>query len=422
MNETVLIFQGMLGVCVFIGLGWLLSENRRLVNFKAAFLGFGAQFALAAVIIKVKLIRDFFLWISCGVNALKESMLEGTSFVFGYLGGGEVPFAVKTGSHTFIFMFQALPMIMVISALAMLLFHWRVLPIIVEGFSWVFQKILGVGGALGVCAAAKIFFGQTEAPLLVKPYLRQFTRSELFTVMTAGMATTSVSLMVLYSTILEKTIVDPVAHILTASIISIPAAVVVSRIMVPHTGDTTSGHIVAPYNFSNSMDAISQGTADGMRLMLNIAAMLVVTLALVALVNKILGTLPLLRGHPVTLQLIMGYFLSPVAWLMGIPASETVFAGSLLGTKAILNEVAAFISLSSPNHQVIHPTTNLIMMYALCGFANLASIAIQIGGIGGMVPERRNEIIALGFKALIAGTLASCMSGTVIGLLYHMHW
>lgn len=420
MADMGLIFQGLLGLFVFSFCAWLISENRQEVNVKSTFLGVVMQFCLAAIVIKVRFVRDVFLWIGEGVNALRDSMIEGTSFVFGYLGGGALPFAVKQGSSTFIFMFQALPMVMVVSALAMLLFHWRILPVFVKIFSWAFQKTMGIGGALGVCAAAKIFFGQTEAPLFVRPYLKKFTRSELFTVMTAGMATTSVSLMVLYSTILEQTIPDPIAHILTASIISIPAAILISRLMVPQTGPDTSGHLVVPYDFTNSMDAVAQGTTDGMRLMLNIAAMLVVALALVALTNKILGHLPFFYEKPITLQLITGYLLAPVAWLMGIPAAETVSAGSLLGTKTVLNEVAAFIGLSNFPDGTLNPISNLIMMYALCGFANLSSVAIQIGGIGGMVPERRAEIISLGFKALIAGTLVSCMSGAIIGLLYRI--
>lgn len=420
MENTTLIFQGFLGLFIFYFAAWLISENRQKINFKAAFLGIVTQFLLAALVIKIKFIRDIFLWAGYGVNTLRDAMIEGTSFVFGYLGGGETPFVLKQGASSFIFMFQALPMVMVVSALAMLLFHWRILNVFVWAFSWAFQKTMGIGGALGVCAAAKIFFGQTEAPLFVKPYLKNFSRSELFTVMTAGMATTSVSLMVLYSAILEQTILDPIAHILTASIISIPAAIVISRLIVPHTEPNTSGHLVAPYTFSNSMDAIAQGTTDGMRLMLNIAAMLVVALALVALTNKILALLPHLYGKPVTLQLLTGYLLAPVAWFMGIPAAETVSAGSLLGTKMVLNEVAAFIGLSKIPEKTLNPVSNLIMMYALCGFANLSSVAIQIAGIGGMVPERRSEIISLGFKALLAGTLVTCMSGTIIGLLYRI--
>lgn len=415
-----LVLQGIFGLSCFLFFAFLLSENKSHISWKSTVLGLCTQIFLGGLILKVAIIRKVFLWVSQGIEALKESMLEGTSFVFGYLGGGAIPFEIKPQAHTFIFMFQALPMVIVISALAMLLFHWRILPVVVTLFSRIFQKILHVGGALGVCAAAKIFFGQTEAPLLIKPYLPQFSRSELFTVMTAGMATTSVSLIVLYSTILEQTISQPITHILTASIISIPAAIVISRMMIPQQGPDTGGELVVPYAFSNAMDAISQGTMDGMRLMLNIAAMLIVALALVALLNKILGNFSVENGAPLTLQLLMGYCLAPVTWLMGIPFSETVAAGSLLGTKTILNEVAAFIGLSNLEAGVLSPVSKLIMMYGLCGFANLGSIAIQIGGIGGMVPTRRTEVIALGFKALIAGTIASCMSGTIIGILYHL--
>ncbi len=415
-----LVFQGFLGLSFFLFFAFLLSENRSKISWKSTFLGIFTQFSLAVLILKVTIVRDVFLWVSTGIEALKESMLEGTSFVFGYLGGAPLPFPLKTGGNSFIFMFQALPMIIIISALAMLLFHWRIIPVIVKVFSWAFQKSLRVGGALGVCAAAKIFFGQTEAPLLIKPYLPQFSRSELFTVMTAGMATTSISLLVLYSAILEGAIHQPITHILTASIISVPAAIVISRIMIPQTTIETSGDLVLPYEFSNAMDAISQGTIDGTRLMLNIASMLVVALALVALVNKILGTLPYWGNQALTLQLIMGYLLAPVTWLMGIPSSETVAAGSLLGTKTILNEVAAFIGLSHFAPGTLSPVSSLIMIYALCGFANLGSIAIQIGGIGGMVPSRRHEVISLGFKALLAGTIASCMSGTIVGLLFRL--
>ena len=415
-----LAIQGIFGLFVFLFLAYLMSEDRKSVLWKSSLYGVLTQIILAALILKVPVVRGGFLWVSGGIEALKESMLTGTGFVFGYLGGADAPFDVKPGGNKFIFMFQALPMVMVISALAMLLFHWKILPVFVKAFSWAFQKTLRVGGALGVCAAAKIFFGQTEAPLLVKPYLPQFSRSELFTVMTAGMATTSISLMVLYSTILEKSVTGPITHILTASIISVPAAIVISRIMIPQKEQDTGGNLVIPYNFSNAMDAVSQGTTDGMRLMLNIAAMLVVALALVALVNKILGNLPGLAGTPITLQLLMGYLLAPVTWLMGIPASEAVTAGGLLGTKTILNEVAAFIDLSDLPAHTLSTTSSLIMMYGLCGFANLSSIAIQIGGIGGMVPSRRTEVISLGFKALVAGTLASCTSGTIVGILYRL--
>jgi CNT family concentrative nucleoside transporter len=289
----------------------------------------------------------------------------------------------------------------------------------VRGVSWLLGRAMGMGGALAVCAAAKVFLGQTEAPLLVRPYLAKMTRSELFTVMTLGMATTSASVMVIYAAILEGTIPEPISHILTASLISVPAAVAVSRLMVPQRGADTDGTLVAPYKFSGAMEAVSQGATDGMKLYLNIIAMLVVMLALVALVNAGLGMLPG-GGEPLSLQAVFGWALSPVAWLMGVPWEDAAVAGHLIGTKVVLNEVMAFIALARLPPGSLDPHSSLVLTYGLCGFANVSSIGIQIGGIGTMVPERRAEIISLGFRALVAGTLASCMSGTVVGLLQQL--
>jgi len=418
MTNMGLVVQAVAGLGLFLFLAWLFSENRRQVKIKQALYGLAIQIILAIIVTKFSIVRSGFLWIGDGVMALKDATVAGTSFVFGYLGGGASPYQAQEGSNSFIFAFQALPMVIVISAIAMLLFHWRILPAIVKVFSSFFQKILGIGGALGVCAAAKIFLGQTEAPLLVRPYLGKFTRSELFTVMTAGMATTSISIMVIYAMILEGTIPDPIAHILTASIISIPAAITISRILIPQVGEDTSGHMVVPYQFSGSMEAITQGTTDGMKLYINIIAMLIVFLAVVALVNSLLGLLPNIGGETISLQLILGYLLAPLAWFLGIPWEEALPAGALLGKKTILNELVAFLGLAALPKGVLSVKSGLIMTYALAGFANLSSIGIQIGGLGSMVPERKQEIISLGLKALIAGTMASCMSGAIIGILY----
>lgn len=415
-----LVAQALFGFCAFIFIGWLLSENKKKLDWKIIITGISLQGILAFLILKVHFVRAIFEKISFGISKLKDATLDGTKFVFGYIGGGDIPFLFAEGKgagDAFIFAFQPLAMIMVVSALAMLLFHWGVLQLIVKGFSWGLRKTLNIGGALGVCCAAKVFLGQTDAPLLIRPYLSKFSRSELFTVMTAGMATTSSTIMVLYATILEGKITDPISHILTASIISIPAAIVLARIMVPHEGEDTSGDLVTPYNFSGSMDAVSQGANDGMKLFLAILAMLIVTLALVSLLNMILGILPSWDGEAITVQRILGYIMSPLAWLMGIPWDEAMHAGKLLGIKTTLNEVVAFINLAGLPKEALSAHSGLIMTYALCGFANFSSIGIQIGGIGSMVPERRAEIISLSFKALIAGTLASCMSGTLVGLL-----
>ncbi|MDF3034706.1 MAG: nucleoside:proton symporter [Alphaproteobacteria bacterium] len=411
--------QGIAGIFVFLGVAWLLSENRRAVRKGDILLGLGLQIGLAVIITQFPLIRYAFESLSKGVEVLKQATQSGTQFVFGYLGGGAVPFTVTpdAGASTFIFALQALPTIMVVSALSMLLFHWQVLPAIVRLFSLALQRTLRIGGALGVVAASKVFLGNLEAPLLVRPYLKNFSRCELFTVMTCGMATTAASVMALYTSILEGTVANPIAHILTASIISIPAAITLSRIMVPHEGVMTSGTLVAPYKFSNWMDAVSRGTSDGLTIFLHVMAMLIVALALVSLLNALLACLPTVGGEAITMQRLLGYIMAPVTWLMGIPWEEAPTAGKLLGTKTALNEVVAFLELSKLTRSELSAQSALIMTYALCGFANFSAIGIMIGGIGSMVPERRDEIVALGVKSVFAGTLATCLSGTVIGLL-----
>lgn len=436
--DFTLVAQGIFGLFVFLGFGWLLSENRKGIDYKGVGYALFLQIILAYLTTQVGCVREFLFWISSGILALKNATVAGTSFVFGFLGGGDLPFELKEGASAFVFAFQPLPMILVVSAISMLLFHWGILPVIVKGFSFALKKTLRIGGALGVCSAAKVFLGQTEAPLLIRPYLKHLSRSELFSVMSLGMATTSATIMVLYATLLEGTIVNPITHILTASVISVPAAIAISRIMIPHIGAGTDGELVVPYEFSGAMDAVSTGASDGMKLFLNIIAMLVVVLALVALANSaLLGltnivvyTYSLFPNYlglseqtlqspvPVTLQQVFGFVMKPITWLMGIPWSEAFSAGGLLGTKTVLNEIMAFIGLSELPEGTLSPRTNVMMTYALCGFANFSSIGILIGGLGSMAPERRGEVIELGFKALIAGTIASCMSGTVIGLLW----
>jgi CNT family concentrative nucleoside transporter len=348
--------------------------------------------------------------------ALKEATMEGTKFVFGFIGGAEAPF--EATGNTFIFAFQALPMIIVVSALSMLLFHWKVLPVIVKGLSWLMRKSMGIGGGLGVCSAAQVFLGQTEAPLLVRPYLKDMSRSEIFSIMCMGFATTSATIMGLYALVLEQTIPNSMVHILTASIISVPAALTLSRIVVPNTGTHTSGKLHSPYDLSGSMDAISKGTSDGTRLFINVLAMLIVFVAIVTLVNMILSQLPYIQNEPITLQRILGFIMAPVTWLMGIPWEDAITAGGLLGIKTILNEFYAFTELAKITDKEMTVHSRVIMTYALCGFANISSIGIMIGGFGSIVPEKRSEIISLSFKALIVGTLSSCLSGTIVGILW----
>lgn len=412
-------FQGLIGIIVIVSICWYLSESRKDVDYKALAGGIVTQIILAYIMIRVSFIRDFFAAFGEGIRALKEATLVGTRFVFGFIGGGDAPFAVKEGGdgNLFVFAFQILPMVMVISALSMLLFRWKVIPVIVTIFSYALRKSLRIGGALGVCGASQFILGQTEAPLLIRPYLNKLSRSEFFSVMVLGFATTAGAIMGLYEHILNAHVPNVMGHIITCSIISIPAAITLSRVLIPQREAHTSGDMVMPYKFSNSMDAVARGTSDGLQLFLNIIAMLIVFVALVALVNQILGALPDVEGAKLSLQRILGLVMSPLAWVMGIPWEQAHTAGSLLGTKTVTNEVYAFIDLAGLSNGALNAKSKVIMTYALCGFANFSSIGILIGGLGGMAPDRRGEVIELGFKALLVGTLSTCLSGTIVGLL-----
>ena len=410
-------FQGILGLIALGAFAWVVSENRRRIKIHPILIGLIVQFALALIMLKIPASREIFTVLNNGVEALDKATTAGTSFVFGYLGGGSLPFDEKGAGASFIFAFKALPLVLVISALSSILFYWKILPIVVKAFSFLLQKTLRIGGAVALGAAANIFLGMVEAPLLIRPYLRQMTRSELFITMTCGMANIAGTVMVLYALILNKVMPEAMGHILVASILSTPAAIIISLMLVPETGEVTSGRLEPPQAATSTMDAIAKGTAEGLTLFLNIIAMLIVLVSLVALANLILGLLPPLGGEPLTLQRILGYIMAPVAWLIGIPWSEAFRAGALLGTKTILNEFIAYVDLANLPAGTLNPRSQLIMIYALCGFANLGSLGILIGGLGAMAPERRDEIVGLGMKSILAGTMATLMVGAVIGLL-----
>ncbi len=412
------ILRGVAGMIALCLLAWLFSENKKQVRVQQVCTGLLIQLILAALLLKLPWSKEIFLVLNKGVLLLQEATKAGTSFTFGYLGGGDLPFNEPFPGASFILAFQALPIILVMSALAALLTFWRILPALVRLFSHLFQKTLGIGGALAVGASANIFVGMVESPLLIKPYLARMTRSELFATMTCGMATIAGTVLVLYVMILEKILPDATGHILTASIISVPAAITVARIMIPETEELTQGSITPTQEAKSSMDAITKGTADGVGLLLHITAMLVVLVSLIHLANLILGLFPDMFGVPVTMQRVLGYIMAPVAWLMGIPWQEAVPAGSLLGIKTVLNEFLAYMEMTKLPKQTLSPRSIVIMSYALCGFANLGSLGIMIGGMGTMAPERKNEIISLGIRSIIAGTLATCLTGTTVGILY----
>jgi CNT family concentrative nucleoside transporter len=408
--------QALLGLLVFTGIAWLVSEDRKGVKYTTVLAGVAVQLCIAGILLSVPFFKKFFVLLNNVVLSLESATRAGTSFVFGYIGGGTPPFLQQDPGANFILAFQALPLVLVIGALSALLFYWRILPVIVKAFSFLLQKTMNIGGALGLGASTTIFLGMVEAPLVIKPYLRSMTRSELFSLMTVGMACIAGTVMILYATILKGVISDPLGHILVASFIHVAAAITIARIMVPESGEETSGSLAPQRTATSSMDAVVKGTMDGLLLLMNIIAMLVVMVALVHLANLIIGLLPAVGGKPVTLQRILGTVMAPVVWLFGIPWPQAQTAGYLMGTKTILNELLAFLEMAKLPAGALDERSRLIMTYALSSFANFGSLGILIGGLGSLVPERRDEVVGLGMKAIIAGTLATCMTGAVIGI------
>ncbi len=401
------LLHSLAGMSGLLGLAWLASENRRGVPWRAVAGGLGIQIVLAVLFLKVEFLKKAFLGLNDALLVLERATQAGTSLVFGYLGGGATPFEVSDAGSNFVLAFRALPMVLVISALSALLFYWRVLPAVVRAISWLLEKSMRVGGVVGLSTAANVFVGMVEAPLFIRPYLGKVSRGELFAIMVGGMASIAGTVLFLYGAILGPTLPDAVAHLLIASILSAPAALVVAFLMVPPQGAATGGRVALESEASGSMDALTRGTLEGAQLLLNIVAMLVVFVALVSLVNLVIA--------PYTLQAILGWALAPLAWLAGIPWSEAPAAGALLGTKTVLNELVAYLELSRITG--ISERSRLLLTYALCGFANFGSLGIMIGGLGTMCPERRGEIVALGIKSIVAGTLATCLTAATVGLV-----
>lgn len=406
--------QGVIGLALFVGLAWVFSEDRARVSRRVVLIGLGLQLVLGFVLLRLPVLRDVLLSLNGVVEALEESTGDGARTVFGYLAGGPLPYEETRPGGSFVLAFRGLPLVLVISALSALLFYWKVLPAVVNAFSWALRRTLGIGGAEGVGVAANIFVGMVEAPLLVRPYVAKLTRSELFTLMTCGMATIAGTVMVLYASILGDVIPGALGHILTASIISAPASIVIAKILVPERDEVTAGGVDVTGDATSSMDAITKGTFRGIELLISIIAMIIVLVALVSLVNVLLGVLPDAGGAPLSLQRVLGWVMAPVVWLIGIPWNEAVTAGSLMGTKTVINEFVAYLDLAGLAEGSLSPRSRIILIYAMCGFANPGSLGIMIGGLGSMAPERRGEIVALGFRSIVAGTIATCMTGAVV--------
>jgi CNT family concentrative nucleoside transporter len=411
--------QSAFGCLALLAIAFAISERHRAVSWRQIALGLLVTFATAVVLLKIPYAAKAFAVINDAVGAIANATRAGTAFVFGYVGGGPLPYELKTPGAEFVLAFQALPLVLVMSVLTTLLFYWGILPPVVRGFSWMLERTLKVGGAVGLSAAANIFLGMVEAPLFIRPYLKTLTRSELFLVMTGGMAGIAGTVLVLYAVMLAPHIPDASAHFVIASVLGAPAAIVIALLMVPETetAQTAADLVTPPPEAASTMDAIVQGTSSGLQLLLNIVAMLLVLVALVHLANAILGLLPEIGGAPVSLQRMLGAIMAPVCWLMGIPWDQALTAGSLMGTKTILNELIAYIDLSKLPADALDPRSRLIMLYAMCGFANFGSLGIMIGGLTVMAPERRADIVSLGMKSIISGTLATCLMGAIVGML-----
>ena len=418
--------QALFGLVVFIGIAVLFSEQRRMLNWQLLAAGLGLQFLVAFVMFRFELLQALLNALNQVVVAIADATETGSLFLFGYLGGDPsnvaYPFSIDNPEATVILAFRILPLILIFTVLSAILWHFRILPLIVRGFSVVLRRAMGVSGAVGFSAAANIFIGMVESPALIRPYIKGLTRSELFVVMSCGMATIAGTVMVLYSVILGEVIDNALGHILTASVISAPAAIMLALIMVPaapkDSAKIAGGDAVdISTDYHNVMDAIVRGTSDGLKLMVNVGAMLLVFIALVALFNSALLLVPYSSNDPFTLQTILGWMFAPLVWLMGIPWQEAQLAGTLMGIKTALNELLAFLALVDLPAASLSDKSTIIMTYALCGFANFGSLGIMIAGLTGMCSERTREIVALAPKSLISGTLATCMTGTIAGLL-----
>jgi CNT family concentrative nucleoside transporter len=375
------------------------------------------QATIAVVLLKVPLARDALFGLNSVVSAVTSATNAGTAFVFGYLGAGPAPFAVTNPANLVNLAFTILPLIVVIGALAAMLWYWRITPFIVHAMALALKKTMGLGGAVGLSAAATVFLGNIEGQLVIRPYMARLNRTELFILMTVGLSVIAGTVFVLYATILKNVLPGALGHLLVASFMSLPAGILIARIMVPGPAETELTEAQESVRYRSTMDAMARGTEDGLKLYLQIVAMLIVTTALVALANIILAQLPHMWGAPLTLERMLGWIFAPLVWLLGVPWSQAGTAGGLMGIKLVLYELVAYLRLAAMPAGTLDPRSTQIMVYALCGFANLGSVGILIGGMNALIPERRDEVVALALKALVAGTMASSLSGAMIGLL-----
>lgn len=410
--------RGVFGIAAMLAIAWALSERRREIAWRPVWGGLALAAVLLAAIRWVPGSRAAIESMNGVLDALQAATAAGTAFVFGYLGGGPPPFSPTNPAAGFVLATQALPLVLVVSALSALLFHWGILSGVVRAFAWVLVRTLGVGGAVGVSAAANAFVGMVEGPLVIRPWLARMSRGELFVVMNCGMATIAGTVLVLYATMLRPVLPDALGHLIAASVVAIPVAIAVAALMVPSDARSDRAPVALPSEDANAIAALTRGTLEGLQLLLNVIAMLLVFVALVALVNRGLALAPEVAGAPLSAERILGVAFAPLAWLVGVPWSESAVAGQLLGKKTVLNEFVAYAELAALPPEALSERSRLLMTYALAGFANFGSLGIMVGGLAPLVPaERRADLARLATRSLPAGLLSTCITAALVGLI-----
>lgn len=407
--------QAVLGVVIVISIAWLLSETRTQVRWLPVAITLGVQLVLAAILLRLPIVSSGLASLNVVVGAITNASRQGTAFVFDYLGGGELPFELTSESPPFIFATQLLPQIIVFAVLVALLWYWRVLPLIIKGISWALQKTLRIGGAVAVAAAASVFVGMVEAPMMIRGYLKTITRSEFFVVITCGMSTVAGSMMILYVTVVGDVLTNTIAHVITASLLNVLGGILIARIMIPDDHVTGESEIEDAFQYQSSFDALTRGAMDGTKIVINIIAMLIVLISLVALINHMMSFM-VIGGSPITLERIASWLFRPLTWSMGLSWTDSALGSELMGTKLMINELVAYQHLGEVGTE-LSTRSNLIMTYALCGFTNLGSVGILVGGISALVPDRRQDLLSLAPRTLVSGTLVAFLTGSIVGVV-----
>ena len=409
--------RALIGIALIYGICWVVSEKRGLFPWRIVIGATVMQFVFALILFWITPVRSVLLQANVLVDGLQNATRAGTGFVFGYVGDNAAAGDLMGSAPPPLFFFQILPIIIVVAALSAILWHWRILRWITNGFAYIFQRTMGLGGATSLAVSANVFMGMTEAPVLIRPYVKGMTRSELLIMMTAGFATIAGSVLVVYGAFLEGKMANPLPQLLAASLIASPAAVAVALTMIPETTPSSERMKEPDFAYASTMDAFSTGATDGLKIVFNIATMLIAALALLWIVNAGFGMLPDIGGTPLSIERVLGWIFAPLMYMIGIPWEDASQSGSLMGVKTVLTEFVAFIQLAEVPAEAMDPRTRMITAHAICGFANFGSMGILIGGLSIVEPARRDDFMSLAWRTLLAGTLATSLSGAVVGAL-----